>query len=141
MIGGSGAKKYGGKMMLTIAVMLWSLSTFLVPFFAHSIYALILSRVLLGLGEGLGIVEYSRNLQYGLFQQLLVHMIFWLNKRYDLRHMFLKKCFIFLYRSTDNFPHIFSCHSMWRTISSFRLFGSIWLNWTNFCICGKIKCT
>lgn len=75
MIGGSGAKKYGGKMMLTIAVMLWSLSTFLVPFFAHSIYALILSRVLLGLGEGLGIVEYSRNLQYGLFQQLLVHMI------------------------------------------------------------------
>lgn len=55
VIGGSGAKKYGGKMMLTIAVLLWSLSTFLVPFFAHSIHALVLSRVLLGLGEGLGL--------------------------------------------------------------------------------------
>lgn len=55
VIGGSGAKKYGGKTILTMAVLLWSFSTFLVPFFAHSINALIMSRVLLGLGEGLGL--------------------------------------------------------------------------------------
>ena len=40
--------------MLMISVLLWSLSTFLVPLFAHSIYALLISRVVLGLGEGLG---------------------------------------------------------------------------------------
>ncbi|KAL5016212.1 hypothetical protein ScPMuIL_005801 [Solemya velum] len=55
VIGGSGAKRYGGKMILTLAVLLWSASTFFVPFFAHSIYALVASRVVLGLGEGLGL--------------------------------------------------------------------------------------
>ena len=54
MIGGSGAKKYGGKNILTLAVTLWSLSTFITPVFASSIYALIALRVLLGIGEGLG---------------------------------------------------------------------------------------
>ena len=54
VIGGSAAKKYGGKIILTVSVLLWSMSTFLVPFFAHSISALFLSRVALGLGEGLG---------------------------------------------------------------------------------------
>lgn len=53
-MGGSAAKKYGGKTILVVSVLLWSMSTFMVPFFAHSIYALILSRVILGLGEGLG---------------------------------------------------------------------------------------
>ena len=54
MIGGSGAKKYGGKNILTLAVTLWTLSTFITPVFASSIYALIALRVLLGIGEGLG---------------------------------------------------------------------------------------
>lgn len=40
--------------MLTLAVWIWSLSTFVTPFFAKSIPALILLRVLLGFGEGLG---------------------------------------------------------------------------------------
>lgn len=55
VIGGSGAKKYGGKTILTLAVILWSASTFFVPFFAHSLNALMIARVLLGLGEGLGL--------------------------------------------------------------------------------------
>lgn len=55
VIGGSAARKYGGKSVLTMAVILWSLSTMMVPFLADSINALIISRVLLGLGEGLGL--------------------------------------------------------------------------------------
>ena len=54
VIGGSAAKKYGGKNILTLAVFMWSLSTFITPFFASSIYALIMLRVMLGIGEGLG---------------------------------------------------------------------------------------
>ena len=54
VIGGSAAKKYGGKNILALAVFMWSLSTFITPFFATSIYALILLRVILGIGEGIG---------------------------------------------------------------------------------------
>ncbi|WAR24425.1 S17A5-like protein [Mya arenaria] len=38
VIGASATRKYGGKNMLTLSVFLWSLSTFLVPLFAHSLY-------------------------------------------------------------------------------------------------------
>ncbi|XP_013391484.1 probable anion transporter 4, chloroplastic [Lingula anatina] len=55
VIGGSAAKKYGGKYMLALAVFMWSLSTLLTPLFAHSFYALFLSRVVLGIGEGIGL--------------------------------------------------------------------------------------
>jgi len=55
VIGGSAAKKYGGKNVLTLAVFMWSLSTFITPFFASSIYALMGLRVILGIGEGLGL--------------------------------------------------------------------------------------
>ncbi len=54
MIGGSAAKKYGGKTVLTMAVIMWSLSTFITPFFASSLYYLMLMRVILGIGEGIG---------------------------------------------------------------------------------------
>ncbi|ELU04684.1 hypothetical protein CAPTEDRAFT_173625 [Capitella teleta] len=55
VIGGSAAKRYGGKTILTVAVFLWSLSTFITPFFPQYIYLLIFMRVLLGIGEGLGL--------------------------------------------------------------------------------------
>jgi len=55
VIGASAAKKYGGKSVLAIAVAMWSFTTFLTPLFATSIYALIFLRVLLGIGEGLGL--------------------------------------------------------------------------------------
>ncbi|XP_052066055.1 sialin-like [Mytilus californianus] len=55
VFGGSGSKKYGGKAILLISVLLWSFSTLMVPFCAPSINLLIFSRVLLGLGEGLGL--------------------------------------------------------------------------------------
>lgn len=54
VIGASATRRYGGKNVLMVSVLLWSLSTFLVPLFAHSIYSLVLARVILGLGEGLG---------------------------------------------------------------------------------------
>ncbi|KAF6017556.1 hypothetical protein EB796_024161 [Bugula neritina] len=55
VLGASAAKRYGGKLTLLIAVLLWSLSTFITPYFAHSRWALIGLRVLLGIGEGLGL--------------------------------------------------------------------------------------
>uniref|UniRef100_T1J429 Major facilitator superfamily (MFS) profile domain-containing protein n=1 Tax=Strigamia maritima TaxID=126957 RepID=T1J429_STRMM len=55
IIGASAASKIGGKSVLTSAVFLWSLSTLLTPLVASSVYLLVLSRVLLGLGEGLGL--------------------------------------------------------------------------------------
>ncbi|GFS13599.1 sodium-dependent phosphate transport protein 1, chloroplastic [Elysia marginata] len=55
VVGGSAAKRYGGKKILSLAVILWSISTLLVPLFAHSLTMLVLSRVILGLGEGLGL--------------------------------------------------------------------------------------
>ena len=54
VIGASAAKRYGGKLILLVAVLLWSLSTFITPYFAHSKWTLIALRVLLGIGEGLG---------------------------------------------------------------------------------------
>ena len=65
VIGARAAQRYGGKMILFLAVFLWSFSTFITPLFGHSRTSLILLRVILGLGEGLG-----RNLYivlYGLF--------------------------------------------------------------------------
>lgn len=55
LIGGSAAKRYSGKNILTLAVFMWSLSTFITPCFDGSIYLLVFLRVLLGVGEGLGL--------------------------------------------------------------------------------------
>jgi len=62
VLGASAAKRYGGKLTLLIAVLLWSLSTFITPYFAHSRWALIGLRVLLGIGEGLGMSQYMLSL-------------------------------------------------------------------------------
>ncbi|XP_014673005.1 PREDICTED: ascorbate transporter, chloroplastic-like [Priapulus caudatus] len=55
ILGSGAARKYGGKRVLTCAVFLWSLSTLLTPVVAPSLVLLILSRTLLGFGEGLGL--------------------------------------------------------------------------------------
>ncbi|VDN96461.1 unnamed protein product [Rodentolepis nana] len=55
IVGGSAAKKYGGRLVLTLAVLLWSLSSFLTPYFASSWHLMILFRFLLGVGEGIGL--------------------------------------------------------------------------------------
>ncbi|XP_067935177.1 sialin-like [Watersipora subatra] len=55
ILGASAAKRYGGKFTLLVAVLLWSLSTFITPYFADSLWKLIGLRVLLGIGEGLGL--------------------------------------------------------------------------------------
>lgn len=55
VVGASAASRIGGKTVLTSAVFLWSLSTLLTPLVASSVYLLVLSRILLGLGEGLGL--------------------------------------------------------------------------------------
>ena len=54
MIGGSAAKKYGGKYVLTLAVIMWSLSTIVTPLFVRHLHILVFLRVLLGVGEGIG---------------------------------------------------------------------------------------
>jgi len=64
--GASLTKKYGGKNALTFAVILWSMSTFLVPLFAHSFYALVFARIVLGLGEGLGLPTIFHIFSHGI---------------------------------------------------------------------------
>lgn len=54
IIGACAAQKLGGKAVLFFAVSLWSLSTVITPLCADSIPILIICRLLLGLGEGLG---------------------------------------------------------------------------------------
>nr|AKN21535.1 slc17a-12 [Schmidtea mediterranea] len=55
VIGGSAAKKYGGKFVLSLSVILWSMSTLFTPIFANYFYITIFLRILLGVGEGLGL--------------------------------------------------------------------------------------
>ena len=54
ILGGILADKYGGKTVLGIGVLLWSIFTMLTPFFAYNGFlALLFIRVLIGLGEGI----------------------------------------------------------------------------------------
>lgn len=55
IIGACTASKFGCKTVLMSAVLLWSISTVITPFLAHSVPLLITCRVILGLGEGLGL--------------------------------------------------------------------------------------
>lgn len=55
IIGANAVNSYGGRRVLCFAVLLWSLSTVLTPIAAKSLPALICARVILGLGEGLGL--------------------------------------------------------------------------------------
>ncbi|PAA63220.1 hypothetical protein BOX15_Mlig008054g1 [Macrostomum lignano] len=56
LVAGSAARRYGGKLVLTLAVALWSVSTLLTPSCASSSFsALVACRLALGLGEGLGL--------------------------------------------------------------------------------------
>ncbi|KAI4478821.1 hypothetical protein M0804_011567 [Polistes exclamans] len=55
IIGASIASRFGCKTVLMLAVLLWSISTVVTPLLAQSIPLLIICRVILGLGEGLGL--------------------------------------------------------------------------------------
>lgn len=55
LFGACTAQKLGGKTVLVFAVCLWSLSTVVTPLCTDSLMALILCRILLGFGEGLGL--------------------------------------------------------------------------------------
>ncbi|XP_063726035.1 sialin-like isoform X2 [Symsagittifera roscoffensis] len=55
VLGGSLSIRLGGKRVLTFAVFVWSLATFLTPFFAHFDVVMIITRVGLGLAEGLAL--------------------------------------------------------------------------------------
>lgn len=55
ILGGSFSKRFGGKNMLTISVLLWSFITLLTPLISSSVNLLIFSRVLLGISEGVGL--------------------------------------------------------------------------------------
>lgn len=53
LLGGILANKYGGRLILGLAVLIWSLFTILTPVAAYaSLSILLLTRVLMGLGEG-----------------------------------------------------------------------------------------
>lgn len=55
IIGANAVNNYGGRRVLCFAVLLWSLSTIVTPLVASYLPALIATRVILGLGEGLGL--------------------------------------------------------------------------------------
>uniref|UniRef100_A0A8D8YMG6 Ascorbate transporter, chloroplastic n=2 Tax=Cacopsylla melanoneura TaxID=428564 RepID=A0A8D8YMG6_9HEMI len=55
VMGACAANKFGCKAVLVGSVLLWSISTSITPLVAHSIPLLILTRILLGLGEGFGL--------------------------------------------------------------------------------------
>ncbi|VDK21673.1 unnamed protein product [Anisakis simplex] len=55
IIGSCAGSQLGGRRLLLGVVLLWSLSTLLTPFVASSFYMLIFTRIVLGLGEGLGL--------------------------------------------------------------------------------------
>lgn len=55
IIGASTASRFSCKMVLMLAVLLWSISTVITPMLAQSLTLLIACRVVLGLGEGLGL--------------------------------------------------------------------------------------
>ncbi|XP_077981495.1 uncharacterized protein LOC144436551 [Glandiceps talaboti] len=52
IIGGRTAQRFGGKITLGIAVLVWSLATFFTPFFGPYSGLVILSRIILGFAEG-----------------------------------------------------------------------------------------
>lgn len=55
MIVSNVASRYGSGNVLTISIFFWSLSTLITPMIASNIYLFIVFRILLGLGEGLGL--------------------------------------------------------------------------------------
>ncbi|KAA0188473.1 putative sodium-dependent phosphate transporter [Fasciolopsis buskii] len=55
ILGGSVASRYGGSVVLMTAVLLWSVSSFVTPWFAFSSSTIIALRFLLGVGEGIGL--------------------------------------------------------------------------------------
>ncbi|THD24036.1 Sodium-dependent phosphate transport protein 1 [Fasciola hepatica] len=55
ILGGSVASRYGGSVVLMTAVLLWSLSSFVTPWFVFSSSTIIALRFLLGVGEGIGL--------------------------------------------------------------------------------------
>uniref|UniRef100_A0A224XHK8 Putative permease of the major facilitator superfamily protein n=1 Tax=Panstrongylus lignarius TaxID=156445 RepID=A0A224XHK8_9HEMI len=55
VVGACAASRFGGKSVLLFAVFLWSVFTSVTPLLATSVPALIFCRVILGLGEGLGL--------------------------------------------------------------------------------------
>lgn len=54
ILGSFWATKLGAKNVLICSVFLWSIATFVTPFLAGSIIALVTCRIILGFAEGLG---------------------------------------------------------------------------------------
>ncbi|XP_063994096.1 uncharacterized protein LOC135171470 [Diachasmimorpha longicaudata] len=55
IVGAITVNKFGCKTVLMSAVLLWSISTIVTPLLAHSVPLLVTCRVILGLGEGIGL--------------------------------------------------------------------------------------
>jgi len=58
IIGSTAASRFGAGNILTLSVLIWSLSMFVTPFVASNSFLLIFFRILLGLGEGLGMFVF-----------------------------------------------------------------------------------
>lgn len=112
IIGACAAQKFGGKSVLFFAVCLWSLSTVVTPIFSHSATALIICRIILGLGEGLGLPT--------------IYLIFANNIPIEER----SRAFGYLYAAGSigqTIASVICPHLMWET--SFYVFGILGIIW------------
>lgn len=75
------ASKLGAKNVLIFSVLLWSIATFITPFVASSVAALVVCRIVLGFAEGLGNIIVVKSFQSNLIV-------------------------LFLYRSADNLSSV-----------------------------------
>lgn len=55
IVGSCAGAQFGGRRLLLFVVFMWSLSTILTPMVASNFHLLVLTRIVLGLGEGLGL--------------------------------------------------------------------------------------
>ncbi|XP_050536360.1 uncharacterized protein LOC126902798 [Daktulosphaira vitifoliae] len=113
IIGAYAAKKYGGKAILLLSVLLWSISTIITPNISHNTFALIFCRVISGVGEGLGLPT-------------IVHIF-----AHNIAMKDRSSAFGYLVAAGSvgqTVASVICPHLMWQT--SFYLFGSVGIVWS-----------
>ncbi|KAL2739470.1 hypothetical protein V1477_010859 [Vespula maculifrons] len=134
IIGASIASRFGCKTVLMLAVLLWSISTVVTPLLAQSIPLLIICRVILGLGEGLG-KDLYRTKQFQYVRYVIVNVL----GLPVIFHLFAHS--VPIEERSRAFGYLVAAGSVGQVVASvicpnlswqsgFYLFGSIGIVWT-----------
>jgi MFS family permease len=84
-VGSCAGAQIGGHRLLLGVVFLWSLSTILTPLIASSYRLLLISRIVLGIGEGLGLIVVILtylSVYFEVYQQSIIYLL----NRYQLNN-------------------------------------------------------